>query len=95
MIENVGEKHILVETRAGHLRNLNLQMAKGVTRVLLSVSKICDAGNEVRFMRNGGYILNLATGEKDYFERKDGVYRLRLKIVGNGSKASGFPRPGR
>ena len=95
VIENVGEKHILVETRAGHLRNLNLQMAKGVTRVLLSVSKICDAGNEVRFMRNGGYILNLETGEKDYFERKDGVYRMRLKIVGNGSKASGFPRPGR
>ena len=93
VIDNEGEKHVQVETNNGKKRTLNLQIAD-VTRVLLSVSKICDAGNTVTFTHSGGKIVNNKTGEEDHFSRKDGVYRMRLKVIGDGSKTSGFTRPG-
>ena len=93
VIDNVGEKHVQVETNSGRKRTLNLQIAD-VTRVLLSVSKICDAGNVVTFTQNGGKITNTETGEVDHFERREDVYRMKLKVIGDGSLASGFTRPG-
>ena len=81
-----------VETVTGSKRTLNLQVAD-VHRVLLSVSKICDAGNTVVFTANGGRIVNETTGEEDHFGRKDGVYRMRLKVIGDGSRTSSFTRP--
>ena len=92
IIENEGEKHVQVETVNGTKRTLNLQVAD-VHRVLLSVSKICDSGNKVVFTSSGGKIVNESTGEEDHFERRDGVYRMRLKVIGDGSRASGFTRP--
>ena len=94
IIDNIGEKHVQVETATGRKRTLNLQVAD-VHRVLLSVSKICDAGNQVIFTRSGGKIVNDKTGEEDHFARKDRVYRMRLKVIGDGSKTSGFAGPGK
>ena len=93
VIDNMGEKHVQVETINGKKRILNLQIAD-VTRVLLSVSKICDAGNTVTFTQNGGKIVNTSTGEEDHFARQDGVYRMKLRVIGDGSKTQGFTRPG-
>ena len=91
VIDNEGEKHVQVETVGGQKRTLKLQIAD-VTRVLLSVSKICDAGNTVTFTKEGGTITNLVSGQKDHFDRRDDVYRMKFKIVGDG--ASVFTRPG-
>ena len=60
VIDNEGEKHVQVETNGGKRRTLNLQIAD-VNRVLLSVSKICDAGNVVTFTSKGGNITNSST----------------------------------
>jgi len=56
------------------------------------VSKICDAGHEVIFTKTGGRIVNCETGQVIGFKRVDGVYRIRLKVIG--SAPSGFTRPG-
>ena len=82
-----------METINGSKRTLNLQVAD-VHRVLLSVSTICDAGNGVEFTKDGGKIVNLATGEADHFSRRDGVYRMRLKVIADASKTLGFTRQG-
>ena len=92
VISNEGEKHVQVVTERGNKRTMNLQVAN-VHRVLLSVSKICDAGNEVFFNKDGGKIVNIETGEVDHFDRVDGVYRIKLKVIGDGSKSSTFRRP--
>ena len=53
-----------------------------VSRPLISVSEICDAGGEwgqqVIFGRSGGMILNLETGRRTYFSREDDIYVLEM-----------------
>jgi hypothetical protein len=93
IIENEGEKHMHVSTEEGHRCNLTLQISV-VNKALLSVSKICDAGHEVLFTSRGGQIVHKKTGQVTNFRRVDGVYRLRLKILGEGS-SSDFPRQGK
>jgi len=90
-IPNEGEKRVRTETAEGHLCNLKIQIT-AVNKALLSVSKICDAGHEVIFTKLGGRIVHCETGQVINFRRVDGVYRLRLKVVGTAS--SGFTRPG-
>jgi hypothetical protein len=63
-----------------------------VNKALLSVSKICDAGHEVVFTQTGGKIVHCETGQIVNFRREDGVYRLKLKVLGE--PATGFTRPG-
>ena len=45
-LENKGQKRIPAQTTEGNRFNLNFQIA-GVTRPLMSVGKVCDAGNSV------------------------------------------------
>ena len=63
-----------------------------VNKALLSVSKICDAGHDVIFNHDGGKIVHCESGQVTTFRRVDGVYRLRMKILGE--PASGFTRQG-
>ena len=90
-IPNEGEKQVRVKTEEGHFCNLKIQIT-AVNKALLSVSKICDAGHEVVFTKFGGHIVHCETGQIIKFRRVDGVYRLRLKVVG--ASESGFTRPG-
>ena len=90
-IPNEGEKNLSLESAEGHMCGLKVQMAK-VRKALLSVSKICDAGHEVKFTRTGGTITHCTTGQVIRFRRTEGVYRLRLKI--RKADESGFTRPG-
>ena len=80
-----------VQTEEGHICNLNMQIT-AVNKALLSVSKICDAGHDVIFTNNGGKIVHCETGQETQFRRVDGVYRLRMKILGEPS--TGFTRQG-
>ena len=43
---------------------------------MMSVGKVCDAGNIVSFDEYGGRIRNKATGKTTWFDRKSGVYVL-------------------
>jgi hypothetical protein len=91
IISNEGEKNVQTETDEGHLCGIKIQIAQ-VNKALLSVSKICDAGHDVLFTKDGGQIIHKETGHVVKFRRVDGVYRLRLKVLRENS--SGFTRPG-
>ena len=92
VIPNEGEKRLRVITEEGHGCNLNMQIT-AVNKALLSVSKMCDAGHEVKFTKAGGTITHMTSGQVTNFNRVDGVYRIRLKIVGESN--SNFTRQGK
>jgi len=93
-IPNIGEQRIPFTTKEGHKTALKWQNAE-VSKPLLSVSRICDAGHDILFNKNGGHIKNLVTGRTISFERENGVYVLDMKFeVSGDGKASGFIRPG-
>ena len=49
-----------------------------VRKSLMSVSKICDVGHKVIFESNGGHIEHLSTGQRTQFDRKGGVYTIKV-----------------
>ena len=69
-----------------------------VNRPLTSVSSTFDKGNYVVYTPEGGFILNIQTGEQTSFERRDGIYEVDLWIRDEGnqgsSQPSGFPWQG-
>lgn len=52
-----------------------------VKKPLLSVGRMCDAGNRIVFEQNGGYIQHLATNETVHFKRVGSVYSMEVDIV--------------
>ena len=75
---NRGEKNIKVITDEGGQCTLRMQVTD-VTKPLMSVSRICDAGHEVKFDSKGGVIRDLRTGQGTKFVRTNNVYRLHAK----------------
>jgi hypothetical protein len=61
-----------------------------VTRPILSVSRICERGNEVEFSRDGkgGVIRHVKTQKEIPFIKKNGIYVLKLWIP----RPAGFTR---
>ena len=49
-----------------------------VSRPILSVARLVGNDNEVSFSKIGGSIKNRTTGREVHFERKHGVYVLRV-----------------
>jgi hypothetical protein len=92
VIYNEGQKHVQVETDGGHLCSLTMQIT-AVNKALMSVSKICDSGHEVIFTSEGGRMVNKTSGQVVPFQRVDGVYRMRLRVIGEATSV--FPRPGK
>ena len=76
---NRGEKRIHVRTTEGQNRLLNMQVTD-VRKPLMSVARICDAGHEVVFKADGGYIKHIETGQRTAFNREDNVYRLKVAV---------------
>jgi hypothetical protein len=91
-IPNVGEQVVHFKTKEGHRSSLKWQCAP-VTKPLLSISHICDAGHRVTFESTGGYMVNLKSGRKTSFRRKNNVYVLDMVVevddVSGGSAAGG------
>jgi hypothetical protein len=79
MMPNRGEKHIHVRTSEGHKCLLNMQVTD-VKKPLMSVARICDAGHEVHFTKDGGYIEHVESGQLTSFNREDNVYRLHVAV---------------
>ena len=75
----MGEKEVKVVTKEGSRCTLKMQVTN-VTKPLMSVSRICDAGHRVVFEDKGGCIEHLATKQKTSFQRIDNVYRLKVQV---------------
>ena len=51
-----------------------------VNKPLLSVSKIVNAGNRVVFEGDGGYIIDLHSGEKIRMRVQGGMYHIKTWV---------------
>ena len=60
-----------------------------VTKVLVAVGAVCDAGNRVVFEAEGGEIINKATGKKIPMRRQGGTYEFDMWVKGKGDKSGG------
>ena len=78
-IPNMGEKQIQWVDDRGMIGQMTMQVTD-VTKVLASVSKVCDAGNTVTFGARGGEIRNEKTGKVTPLVRKGGVYVLDVWV---------------
>ena len=92
MIRNEGEKKVKVQTEEGHVCSLTVEIT-GVNKTLLSVSKVCDAGHEVLFTRDGGKTVRCESGQTVHFKCDDGAYGLQFKVIGEAGTV--FHRPGK
>ena len=82
---NRGEKHIPVQTAEGEQCLVRVQVTD-VTKTLMSVGKICDAGHRVVFDKGGGYIENTNNRKRTRFERnkQNGLYVLEVSFQRQG-----------
>ena len=74
------QQEVIVVTDGVHKCLLKMQVTN-VTKALLSVSSICDAGHRVVFEEAGGYIEHEAIKTRTKFKREDGVYRMKVKLA--------------
>ena len=79
-IVNEGQKTVRFVTDTGQKKRMVCQVAR-VNKILASVAAICDKGNEVRFRRDGGDIINLTTMKKTPFRRLGNVYVLDAWVL--------------
>ena len=67
-----------------------------VSRPILSVIRLAESGKEVAFRKHGGTIRDSKTGRTTEFQRKHGVYVLRVWVrtgaQTGGNNESGFGR---
>ena len=63
---------------------------------IISVRKHIHRGHRCRIQEGGGYFRNTQNRKKSRFIEKDGVYFMRLKVIGSSgeSPSLGFARPG-
>ena len=78
-ISNQGQKSFTTITEDGRAVGVTYQIAD-ISRPLNSVGRICDKGNAVVFTKEGGYVMNLWSGERTRFSREEGVYILKTWV---------------
>ena len=79
-IYNEGEKRVTCVTPEGHRQSWMFQVAD-VNKVLASVSRICESGEErVVFQRGNNYIENMRTGRRTNMQERNGVYAIEAWI---------------
>ena len=92
MIKNQGEQLLTCRSHEGIPFKVRMQSAE-VSRPILSVIRLMESGKEVIFRKNGGIIRDPKTKMSTEFERKHGVYILRM-WVRTGKQASNNPESG-
>jgi myosin heavy subunit len=88
-IPNLGEKKFIGVSEEGSQRNITAQVCD-VSKPLLSVKKVVDAGNRVVFEKDGSYIEDVKTGERMWMREEHGMYMLKMWI-----KNTSFQRQGK
>jgi hypothetical protein len=93
-IPNQGQQDVQFISDEGHKCGMTWQIAN-VERPLIAVSHLSAAGNEVTFSKTGGKIVNITSGKVINFQRKGGVYILRMWVPGpqGASPSKPFARP--
>ena len=83
-IENQGEQPMIMKSQEGVKRRFVWQVTD-VNRPILSVSRLTEDGDDVRFWKNrkGGRIICGQTGQEMRFRSKHGVYVLDLWVMNN------------
>ena len=79
LIENMGEKKFVAVDEGGTTRKMTAQVTD-VSKPLLSVSKIVQAGKRVVFAKEGSYVEDDETGERMYLKESGGMYMLKLWV---------------
>ena len=77
---NEGQQRLPIALGTG-TRTMALFQVAEVSRPLMSVARVCEAGNQVLFGVGGGVIRNLSTGNDTPFEKRDGVYVFSMWIA--------------
>ena len=75
----MGEKKSVAVDEGGTTRKMTAQVTD-VSKPLLSVSKIVQAGNRVVFAKEGSYVEDDETGERMYLKESGGMYMLKLWV---------------
>ena len=74
-----GERRITGKTSDGTPITITVQVAD-VKKMLGSVSRMCDANNQVVFDNDGSYIKNKVNGRVTKLDRRNGVYKFDMWI---------------
>ena len=85
-IKNYGERVIEGLTEKGQNVKMKVTVAD-VSKVLASVSKICECGSRVVFDDAGSYIEDKRTGERTALHKRRGVYVMDIKVRRSKEKA--------
>ena len=83
-MSNRGEKDIHVLTTEAHECMLNMRVTD-VKKPLMSVDRICDAGHDVVFQSDDGYINHTGSGQITKFNR------LNVSVAQPGFSGQGPP----
>ena len=86
LINTYGERVIEGLTEKGQNVKMKVTVAD-VSKVLASVSKICECGSRVVFDDAGSYIEDKRTGERTALHKRRGVYVMDIKVRRSKEKA--------
>ena len=76
---NQGQQRLPIALSNG-LKTVALFQVAEVSRPLVSVARMCEAGNRVIFGVAGGVIRNIATGVDTPFRKSEGVYIFEMWV---------------
>ena len=76
-MNNKGEKEGKVRSKEEHKCVLKTPV-RDVQKSLMRLSRICDAGHHVVFLKNEGHIEHERTGQRTEFACEDNVYLLKV-----------------
>jgi hypothetical protein len=81
----LGEKVVTIKTTCGKIKKMRFQIAD-VTRILVSIGKVTEAGNEVVMKKKGGKIVD-ASGAEFEMTMENGVYVMEVMVkIGEGDE---------
>ena len=87
-IKNHGERTIEGLTEEGQNLRMKITVAD-VSKVLASVSRICECGCRVVFDNEGSYIEDKRSGQKTELHKRNGVYVIDVKMKKGKSNSVG------
>ena len=80
---NLGEKTFKAQTQGGSTRKVTAQVCD-VSKPLMSVKKMVEAGNTVVFGPEGNYVYDGSNGEVMEMESKNGLFMLKAWVKAGG-----------
>ena len=92
-IQNEGEAELNLVAKGRKVRS-TFQVGR-VSRPLMSIARICDAGNTVLFNKTHAIVRDSNNREVCRFDRKGQLYLIKFRLKAPEKPATGFRRPGK